>query len=366
MADRRRQLLLVAVVLISVLESLPVESHEPEVPDRIMTMLGPEGEAILTTGLRLQVGDRFIDAGNDFWTVQKVEGATAFARRLARLTGRPSEAEVAALRRAWHPRAEAIPAQTGGHAPADVVLYHSHSDESYIPTDGTHSINGKGGIYRVGERFSQALQEQGLTVVHRQENHNPRDHGAYHRSRRTALDSLTLYTPQIMFDIHRDASPAGEYMRSVAGQRVAQVMIVIGQTNPAHDANLTFARLLKDEADQRFPGLVKGIFVGRGNYNQDIYTRNLLLEAGSHEVSREAAEAGIALLASAVPPLLLETAAPETEEAAAEEQAAWSVIWQLLWAVPLASLLWLVLTAGGIRPALAKLQRWWDQIGNRR
>jgi stage II sporulation protein P len=61
-----------------------------------------------------------------------------------------------------------------------------------------------------------------------------------------------------------------------------------------------FALDLKRLSDQVHPNLVKGIFMARGNYNQDLTPFNLLLEVGAHTNSREAAKDGIALFADAV------------------------------------------------------------------
>ena len=67
-----------------------------------------------------------------------------------------------------------------------IALYCTHSDESYIPSDGTQSINGQGGIYDVARDFRDALQQQGIDVILDESTHLPHDSGAYRRSRQTA------------------------------------------------------------------------------------------------------------------------------------------------------------------------------------
>lgn len=42
-----------------------------------------------------------------------------------------------------------------------IALYVTHSDESYVPSDGSQSINGQGGIYDVAREFRDALQKAG-------------------------------------------------------------------------------------------------------------------------------------------------------------------------------------------------------------
>ncbi|MGI6663499.1 MAG: stage II sporulation protein P [Bacillota bacterium] len=49
-----------------------------------------------------------------------------------------------------------------------------------------------------------------------------------------------------LFDVHRDAGPAEPYLKDLDGREVAKAMIVVGRTNPKMNANLDFARRLKD------------------------------------------------------------------------------------------------------------------------
>ena len=46
-----------------------------------------------------------------------------------------------------------------------IAMYVTHSDESYVPSDGTQSVNGQGGIYDVARDFRDALQQQGIDVI---------------------------------------------------------------------------------------------------------------------------------------------------------------------------------------------------------
>lgn len=347
---RWRFLLLTVVVLLGVMESRAAGHDASEDAAQLMQMIAEDGRRIMATGLGLAVGDRFIDPHNDHWRVVRVDGTEAVARlveRLPRLARQP-----VAL-------AAANPTVVG-----TVLLYHTHSDESYIIGDGAESIDGLGGIYKVGAALREALTEKGVRAVQMQENHNPRDHGAYMRSRRTALGALARYRPTFMLDIHRDAATAAEYLVEVEGVETAQVMVVIGQSNPAHETNLVFARLLKDHADQIHPGLFRGIYLGRGVYNQDIYAQNLLLEVGSHEVPRAAAERAITLTADAVAPVLAALELPvgvATE--AVNRQASWSILWLVVTVIG-GALGWLVLTSGGWEQAKKRVIGWFDVLWN--
>ena len=68
---------------------------------------------------------------------------------------------------------------------------------------------------------------------------------------------------------------------------MTQIQFVVGRQNQNLGINRQYATSLKAVADQIFPGLIKGIFFGRGNYNQDLSPLNLLLEVGAHTNSRK-------------------------------------------------------------------------------
>jgi stage II sporulation protein P len=104
-----------------------------------------------------------------------------------------------------------------------------------------------------------------------------------------------------IIDVHRDAVPPDVYETVVSGQKVTKIKFVIGRENPRMSANLQFAKELKSVLDEIHPGLVEGILVTRGNYNQDLAPRALLVEVGSHTNSREDAQKGVALFADAFP-----------------------------------------------------------------
>jgi stage II sporulation protein P len=57
---------------------------------------------------------------------------------------------------------------------------------------------------------------------------------------------------------------------------------------------------MKKATDRLYPGLIKGIFMARGNYNQDISPLSLLLEVGTYQNPQEGAERSITLFADAV------------------------------------------------------------------
>jgi len=122
---------------------------------------------------------------------------------------------------------------------------------------------------------------------------------AYQRSRRTATELLKK-APDAIIDIHRDAVPAEEYHGNVNGQPLAKIQLVVGRQNPQMETTNNFAKQLKATADNKSPGLIKGIFFGKGAYNQDLYPRSILIEAGTYTNSRLKAQEGANIMADVI------------------------------------------------------------------
>lgn len=170
-----------------------------------------------------------------------------------------------------------------------IGIFHTHSDESYEPSDGEYSINGKGGIYKVGDALKKGLEGKDINVIHKQDLHLPHDAGAYRRSRPTK-EEILKENPSAIFDVHRDAIPAEQYDFELNGKDATKVRLVLGQKNQNIEKNKNLAYKLKAVADEMYPGMIKDIFMGKGSYNQDLAPNTILLEMGAHKNTREAAE----------------------------------------------------------------------------
>ena len=197
-----------------------------------------------------------------------------------------------------------------------IALYVTHSDESYVPSDGSQSINGQGGIYDVAREFRDALQKQGVDVILDESTHLPHDSGAYRRSRQTA-ERLLQKQPDAIIDIHRDGIPdESEYARTINGEEASRVRLLVGRSNQNSSVNREFAKQLKAVADKQYPGLVKDIFIGKGNYNQDLAPHAILLEFGTHTISKERVLNSTDMMAQVVSTALY---GPQTGSAASEK-----------------------------------------------
>lgn len=182
-----------------------------------------------------------------------------------------------------------------------ILLYCTHSDESYIPSDGKASIPGKGGIYDVAQSFQAALEKKGIRAVLDKTPHDPHDAAAYRRSRQTAINLIRNNMPvAAVFDIHRDAVPKSVYDTKVNGEYMAKVRLVVGKRNQNRKANEELAIKIKAVADKMYPGLIKDIYIGKGMYNQELSPRSLLFECGTFESSKEAVQKSMAYMADVV------------------------------------------------------------------
>ncbi len=170
-----------------------------------------------------------------------------------------------------------------------VGIYCTHSDESYVPTDGTESEPEEGGIFDVADALEKALKERGCEVLRSETPHEPHDAGAYRRSRQTAVEIMEEVRPAILADLHRDAVPPEVYETEVEGDEVSKVRMVIGASNQNKEANEEFAREIKQIADDKYPELIKDIYIGKGSYNQDLMPQCILFEMGTHTIEKELA-----------------------------------------------------------------------------
>lgn len=284
------------------------------------TIVDETGNPVYLTGWHVRVGDQVLTENNRRYEVVGIEGNIAHAKLLGEINLSMYDSDNAGILNRLKTFLQPTIAKAQG---GKVAVYHTHSDESYVPTDGKESILGSGGIYKVGDAFTAALEKNGLAVVHSQAKHDPHDDMAYERSRRTALDLIKKDQPDAIFDVHRDAVPPQVYSANINGQNVSKVQLVVGKYGPTGKQIEDYALQIKAAADKQHPGLVKGIFFAKGgDYNQDLHPRSMLLEVGAHTNDRESAEKGIALFSDVIPTILGKSSAPTGTNAAGVNNAA--------------------------------------------
>jgi len=297
-------------------------------PDQYYVLVDEQGDTITKTGRRVVAGDKYITSGNHLYLIEEISGNVAKSKfvevvdllahkkdskdQISTKANPVQHAQTPLVERIFlfgrrniddddgQPGRQRRAGEDEGLPPVGrVAIYHTHNAESYVVSDGSDSIYGKGGIHQVGLEFKRSLEELGVPVLYTQNLHLPHDRGAYRRSRRT-FTRLMEQDPAIIFDVHRDAVPSHVYAQRIGDIWITQIRLVVGRQNQNKKANMEFAKELKALADEEMPGLIEGIIIARGNYNQDLFTRAVLLEVGAHTNARESAERGIVKFAAVV------------------------------------------------------------------
>ena len=289
----RRMILIALALLVAALPALAETDG-----DCVYTLYDESGRVLTMRGGRMYEGDEYIASDNRLYRIATVddENQSATAEYLG-MALQDTDALAA-----FYALAEDDAKGKGGDGKL-ICMYSTHSDESYVPDDGTESRWQDAGIYDVGDSLKEALEKKGIDVVYSHETFLPHDADAYTRSRRTA-EELLKKGPDALIDVHRDAVPAEQYETEVDGEDISKVRLFVGRTNPNAAANKAFAQQLKAAADKAYPGLVKDIFIGRGNYNQDISGNSILLEFGTHEIDKDKAIAATGYMADVLDTVL--------------------------------------------------------------
>ncbi|MDF2635641.1 MAG: stage sporulation protein [Pelosinus sp.] len=265
--------------------------EQDELDSGYNTIVDDKNNILLQSGLVLHIGDVYINEDDHLYEITSIEGSLAIARHIT------SESTLSL-------GTEFIPAQGAATAVQSLIaIYHTHTDESYIPTDGKSSDPGKGSIMEVGDSFNNRLNELGYQTLHSKTLHEPHDANAYQRSRRTFM-KLLGHQPVALFDLHRDSGPLASYQTTINGQNVAKILLVVGRQNQNHATTLQYAKTIKANADTTYKGLIRGIFIARGNYNQDLNPQSMLVEMGTQYNTKEAAQRSAALFADIIPSII--------------------------------------------------------------
>ena len=302
-----RKLCLIMALLIFLL-CAPAHAEESYDDASVYTLVDLNGNPLTSHAGRVYVDDEYISSDNQLYVVVQVNDDTHTA--IAAHTGEEPPVDAAKAQEVFA-RAEEEQARRL------ICMYSTHSDESYVPTDGEASLLEDAGIYDVNEAFKKELEKLGIEVILDETSHLPHDAKAYSRSRRTA-EELLKQSPDALLDIHRDGIPdKSEYETEVDGEETSKVRLLVGRSNPSADANREFAKEIKAVADEKYDGLIKDIFIGKGNYNQELYPKAILLEFGTHTLDKDLVLNSTPMMADVLSTVLYGSsaqAAPETDD----------------------------------------------------
>jgi len=196
-----------------------------------------------------------------------------------------------------------------------IAIYCTHNAETYVPDEQkTHSTGERGLINDVGLALATSLTQQGFRAVFVDTVHDSPDYSqSYVKSRETVKQLLQEDDSWgVIIDVHRDSIPEQKMpaVVDIKGRKAAQMLIIIGsdqrKPNPEWSKNLDFAQQLFRESQATYPGLIRGVRVKPGTYNQDLYSPAILLEVGNEYNSLEQASYGAEIFAEVLARVLLE------------------------------------------------------------
>lgn len=181
------------------------------------------------------------------------------------------------------------PIETAGSYPP-LAIYCTHNAETYVPDEHVSRLEGKAGlICEVAAHMADYLTQKGCKAAYDNTIHDAPDYNLAYACSRETVERLLEETPEaaVMIDVHRDAFPTDKSPETVMidGRKAARILIVIGsdqrRPNPRWQENQRFADQIADKANQRYPGLVRGVRVKAGTYNQELHIPSMLVEIGN-------------------------------------------------------------------------------------
>lgn len=207
-----------------------------------------------------------------------------------------------------------------------VLIYHSHSTESYTLLDAgfyTESSNSKTkdisrNMVRVGDEICKILEERGIGVIHDREIHDSSYNEAYDSSRKSVQDYLEKYPSiEITIDVHRDSITYKNGTKvkptaTVNDKKAAKMMIISGceygsvENFPNWEDNLRFSCAVTNKLATMYDGLMRPILFSERKYNMDLTKNSFLLEIGTDANTLDEACYSGRLFADAFAELLLE------------------------------------------------------------
>lgn len=181
----------------------------------------------------------------------------------------------------------------------DVIIYHTHTCESYTPTENSNYVSTGNfrttdlnfSVARVGTELANNLNNMGFNVIHDTSYHDyPSYTGSYTRSFAT-INKILGENPnsEFVIDLHRDAlGSSSSYGPTVqiGDEIAAQIMFVIGTDGGGLEHtnwinNFKLAIKIQEQANLMYPGLFKPIILRNSRYNQHVSKGACIIEVGA-------------------------------------------------------------------------------------
>ncbi|MDD3653928.1 MAG: stage II sporulation protein P [Desulfotomaculaceae bacterium] len=195
-----------------------------------------------------------------------------------------------------------------------VIIYNSHSGETYSMTDRVERLDGRqGGVVTVAAALQDALESKyGIKTARSDRIHDLDYATSYQNSDKTAREMLAASPrARAVFDIHRDSAKTREQsVVKIHGQDAAPLLFIIGSGGSKPLAgwrqNHAFATKLSTKTNELYPGLSLGVRVQGDHYNQFLHPYAVLVEVGTSNNSIEEAVYSAVLFADVVAQVISE------------------------------------------------------------
>lgn len=167
-----------------------------------------------------------------------------------------------------------------------VLIYHSHTAESYVPYGPSNTDVNKS-VAAVGEELAGELRKYGVNVIEDKTAHDTNYLKSYARSGETLDNYLKQYGDfGIIIDLHRDSvENKAALTTKINGTSVAKTMFVMANQNPHYSKNIALVNNLIGVSNRVFPGLMRSTYeyeTGTRYFNQNKSNNAVLIEVGSH------------------------------------------------------------------------------------
>ncbi|MGE5417165.1 MAG: stage II sporulation protein P [Acidobacteriota bacterium] len=218
-----------------------------------------------------------------------------------------SAAPVETPSRGSQPDTESEPViQNIGSLYPPVGLYCTHTTETYFPNDKcSHTTDRPGLICEVAQALDDALKAEQIRAIFNDTIHDSPDFTMAYANSRETVEKMAGKEPDfgVMIDVHRDSAPKSKAPNIIVieGKKAAGILLVVGsdqrKPNPEWKTNQAFAQRIFDIGQKKYPGLITGIRIKAGTYNQEIHPPSILVEFGNEYNTIEESKYSAQLLA---------------------------------------------------------------------
>ncbi len=188
-----------------------------------------------------------------------------------------------------------------------VLIFHTHSSEMFADSDPSKGLSE--GIWCVGEELKKELEKYGVEVYHHMARYDVVDGktsvlGAYERMEVDIRSVLEKYpTIELVIDMHRDGIDENKRLVTILnGEKCAKLMLFNGLTrlkdegeledlkNPYLEENLALSYRLYTSAKEKYPDLMRKIYIEGYRYSLHMKPKSILLEVGAQTNTKQEAK----------------------------------------------------------------------------